>query len=464
VQVRLRNDGAPAEVLNPAALRASPSWRLAPWPDEDVAPGSGRVFGNEQGYAPPPGEPERLTLDTGKGWDGTVTINADNAQVTPGEWALSLLLTVDGVVQESPSCKVRVAGWSIVAADAGFGVPALGRQNGDTLLLQGEGGARILYRMPWQEEDSDRTGHGGEEPIPLITVDPEAADPLVPVRDGAFFGDPARWLLWREGATVRAFGTAGEPQTLVLPEPPATLLRPALQRTGGDILLLALSADRRRLDRLIFSRDASTLPLVADGLALPVAVSAGTAAFAKDGDVLVGLSGATSEGTALLLIDRGGAGTPRVVVLAAATPIPDAAPALLVNPDGSVVIGALVSTEAGIAVAEARFPADPFAMAVVARPLGQQSGAPPISGAMLYSAARVGAEADGAGGDSSNGPSVHIVVRLADGTLLRLDPDGTLNPTTYEAPPVVPLILVPASHGALLLCCDPLVGPFMAEA
>src|SRR5262245_22975328 len=118
VHVRLRNSGAPAEVPNPAALRASPSWRLSPWSDQPGPEGLGRVFGNAQGYAPPPGEPERLTLD-GEGWDGTVPINADNAQVTPGEWALSLLLPVAGVVQESPSCKVRVAGWSILAADAG---------------------------------------------------------------------------------------------------------------------------------------------------------------------------------------------------------------------------------------------------------------------------------------------------------------------------------------------------------
>lgn len=460
VDVHLRNGGVEAEVTNPAALRATPLWRLIQLPD-----GTEYVTGNEQGYAPPPGQPERLRLATGESWDGRVIIRSADVPLTPGPWAVTLLLSVDGAVEEGPPCIARVADWAIGAAGAGWGVPGENEEQGDTLMLQRPATSKpALYRMPWRDDDSDRTGTGAATPIMLGTVGPEAADPLVPVRDGPFWIDTAQWFLWREGATIFARGMGGERQELTLPEAPAALLRPALQRVNDDILVLALSADRQRLDRCVFSHDGSTLPIVAGDLALPVAVSAGTAAFAKDGDVLVGLSGATPEGTALLLIDRGGAGTPRVVVLPAATPIPDAAPALLVHPDGTVVLGTLVSTETGIAVAEARFAQDSNATpAVVARPLGE-SGAHPIGGAMLYSAPHGTAETHGAGGGTADWPSLRVVIRLADGTLLRLGLDGTLNPATYEAPPVPPLILVPASHGAWLLCCDPRLGPFMVEA
>jgi hypothetical protein len=79
------------------------------------------------------------------------------------------------------------------------------------------------------------------------------------------------------------------------------------------------------------------------------------------------------------------------------------------------------------------------------RPLGS-SDVPAVGGVLRY------------------GESLCVVLRLADSTLLHVGDDGSLEPTTYEAPPVTPLTLVPSGHGALLLCCDPWLGPFMAEA
>lgn len=344
--------------------------------------------------------------------------------------------------------------WRIVAADAGFGVPAAGVQQGDVLLLQGgNAGARTLYRMPWFDDDSDRTGHGGPEPILLRSVGANAADPLVPVRDGPFWLDAQRWLLWREGATVHALGTAGEHQTLTLAETPAALLRPALQRSGDDILVLALSANRRRLDQLGFSRTTKTPPRLLGAIALPLAVRAGTAAFAAGAPPLIALSAATATGTTVLLLHAGKAATPRMVAVSGATLVPDAPPALLPDADGGALVGLLVSTDAGIALAEARFPSDQAAPATIQlRGLGRFAGKP-AGGAVLYDPSA-----------DARGRLVYLLIRLADGTLLRLGAGAALERTAFESPPVAPLVLVPRADGALVLCCDPRLGPFMAEA
>jgi hypothetical protein len=354
-----------------------------------------------------------------------------------------------------PSTVSRDAvNWRIVSADAGFGVPGAGAQQGDVLLLQGgNAGARTLYRMPWVDSHSDRLGHGGEEPILLRAVGANAADPLVPVRDGPFWLDSARWLLWREGAMVHALGTAGEQQTLTLPETPAALLRPALQRSGDDILVMALSANRRRLDQLGFSRTAKTPPRLLSAIALPLPVRAGTAAFAAGAPPLIALSAATPTGTTVLLLHTGQAATPRMVALSGATLVPDAPPALLPGADGGALVGLLVSTDAGIALAEARFPSDQAAPATIRlRPLGRFAGKP-VGGAVLYDPSA-----------DAQGRVVYLLVRLADGTLLRLGAGGALERTAFESPPVAPLVLVSRADGALVLCCDPRLGPFMAEA
>jgi hypothetical protein len=356
--------------------------------------------------------------------------------------------------QRGPTVPAQSTNWRILAADAGFGVPGNGAHQGDALMLRGgSAGAMTLYRMPWQDSDADRPERGGAEPILLQSVSANASDPLVPVRDGPFWSDPSRWLLWREGATVHALGTAGERQVLTLGAVPGALLRPALQRSGGEILVIALSADRRRLEPVQFARTTATAPRRLDAITLPLPVAAGTVGFATGGATLIGLSAATARGTTMLLLQPGESVTPRMVSLPGAVPVPDAAPALSSDADGGALLGQLVQTSEGIGLAEARFPADSTRAATIEPRLLGRLSAKAVGGAVLY-------------GASTEGRSrpVRLLVRLADGALQRLGSDGALESTAFEGPPVPPLVLVPRGDGALVLCCDPRLGPFMGEA
>ena len=182
--------------------------------------------------------------------------------------------------------------------------------------------------------------------------------------------------------------------------------------------------------------------------------------------VSVGLSAATEQGTVLLLLaGSDGAASLRQAVVDRARLVPNASPALVPRSDGGSLLGALILMDDGIALAEARFPADHAAKPTISlRLLGRVAPlGTPVWGAMLYGSLPPPAGSNDASGHAQR-DSLHAVIGVADGTLLRLDADGSLAPATNEAPSVPPLVLVPAHQGAFVLCCDPLLGPFMAEA
>ncbi len=371
--------------------------------------------------------------------------------------ASGLISSRTGKAQQSLGGSAFIPGehadWSIVAADAGFGTVTSGDQLGDILIVRNEGGGRrALWRMPWFEDESDHVGHDDSAAVRLRAVGQNAIDPMVPVRDGQFWRDDRHGWLWREGAVVHALGAAAEHRTLILPGPPAAVLHPALHRSEGDLLVFSLSANRRRLDRLVFPRQTTVRPRIAASVALPLAVSAGTAAFGLGQSVLTGLSAASAGGTMFLLIDHAADGTPRQAVLRNAVPVTHAAPALRVEEDGSATLGVLVTTQTGIALAEAHFPVDRAAAPTVVQVHVGRFAAKPVAAALRYSSIA-----------QSLHPRFYALVQLADRTLLHADVNGALVAARFEAPPVMPPVLVPTSHGAYALCCDPRTGPVMAN-
>lgn len=338
---------------------------------------------------------------------------------------------------------------SIVAADIGFGVPRGGAEQGDLLFLR-DGGARQLYRMAWRETTGDRP-LSGESALLLHNVERNATDPRVPIRDAPFFSDSARWMIWREDATVHAEASTGNRQTLRLNETPHGLLRPSLQRSGGDVFVFALSADRTRVDQLRFPRAGASPASIAPSVALGDGVDAATVGFAGDAMRLATVR-ASAGTTTIRLLTFENALPPRSVAAAGATPIPDTEPVLASSATGDAVVAVLVATDTGIAIAEATFPRDRSAPTMAVRAIGRLRAAP-VAGALRYRSAL----------DAP--PRVaRAVVRIADGTFARLNDAGVLEPANYPAPPVVPIVLAPAVRGALILCCDPTSGPLVAEA
>ncbi|MSP00754.1 MAG: hypothetical protein EXR07_06860 [Acetobacteraceae bacterium] len=457
VHVTIRNDGPEVEIDNPAALLHLPRWRVTRLPD-----GVPQDLGNWQNFLPPEGQTPRIVLAPGASWEATVMLRLPARDIVPDEWEAILVIDTPAGDAESEPCVLRIQDWQIVAGHAGYGRSAEGNAEGDVLLLQGCEGGAMLYRMPWGEDESDRSGHGGEMPVPLQAVGADASDPLVPVRDAPFWRDPARWLLWREGAAIHAVDTVLRQQSLTFPAPPEAVLRPALQPEGGPIELAVLAAGRMRIDLTRFPRDADGTPSISGHIDLPMPVAGGVVGFAPEGGMLLGLS-ADSAGGVELLLRR--AGTLQRAALAGATLVPNAPPALSVLYDGSAVVGALVLTSTGVAIARARF--DGVTMEPVGvTQIGLVEGSIAEAALLLIAPHEPPApDEDGHAHDDGAEPRAAVaVLRLEDGTLMSLTAEGTLSATTFEAPPVSPLTLAPGGHSAFILAYDPRLGPFMAEA
>lgn len=352
-----------------------------------------------------------------------------------GRRALLAGLAANVAIQHAAA---QAGAWAnVVGGDVGYGAPVNGLIQGDALLLRREpDGHQTLHRWPWSERI--REAGNGETPSPLIAVSATATDPLVPVRDGPFLQDAVRWKLWREGPTVHAIDSALRHQTLLLDEP-APLVGPALQRSGGDVVVFALAAQRRRLWQLTFPRAGDGVARVARSIELPLTVGAACAALAAPGRFAVGVWAQTPAGLELgiengeSLLRASAAGGLRAL----------SRPVLMLGARGLCLA---VAAQGDDGVALVRFTAGHRAVEVIPMPMPATS-APPLAAALVF--------------DRSGQPIVFAL--MADGRGMRLTPGSAAAPVHLVAPPLQPLVFAPGTRGGWLLCCDPLNGPVMAQ-
>lgn len=481
VTVSIRNEGTAEIVLpNPAALRASPAWRLQPWSTD----GHGRVFGNQMGFAPPPGQPEKLTLPPGADWSGPVWFDLGDLNPMAGDWALSLLLPLDGEVVESPPCKISIAEWSVAAGAAGHGVMPDALSRGDSLVLQAGPGPYTLCRMPWIEDDTDRTGPNMAPAVPLLEVAADATDLAVPTMDGPFWIDPLHWWIWREGASIHAADNILRRQRLDLPEPPACLLPTVLRRPQSDLTLAILAADRLSASIIHMSRDASVPPSIASNISFPGPAAAATLSYIPGGGPRL-TAYLTVDGVAVIQLCVPGEGR-REVKGPRAEAIPNGAVAIHTGPDGTVFAATLARDDDVLLLLEAEFPADPDDAPSVAvtrldwpeDPPGVLLSTPfiPEGFTLVYGGEPEEPPAPGDDDDDEEAtddgeeaedpyypPPPRGLIELGDRRLLRLDPGRFLHWVELEGEPVRPFVAMPTTEGGALLCVSPLLGPFIAE-
>jgi hypothetical protein len=330
----------------------------------------------------------------------------------------------------------------ITAVAAGWGRPPYAGQEGTIAFLSATAHATSLCQDKFGEDQGD-SGGAPQPPISLCSVGAYATDPLVPVRDGPFWGDPARWILWREANTVHAIDTAGRTLALALPAPPSRMLRPALQRAGAEVHVMCLSPDRRRLDRLAFPREPSGKARIDGSTALPGGVTSGAAGFAPGGDCAVLLIPGTDALT-LLLARPDRKEPPRAVSLPGLRCPDGMEPAIAEHPDGSIHCAILAEAGGQLSVVEARFPPDTAPPTKTIRPVSHAVA--PWAGALCYWR-----------------DACRVLVSLSGRWLAGAGPVAPLSARIFSgAEPMAPLVLVPTARGALCLTLGAAGFPRMA--
>ncbi len=300
----------------------------------------------------------------------------------------------------------------------------------------------MLWVTPFTEPKGDS---GGAPPpaVPVCAVGATARDPLVPVRDGPFLGEASRWFVWREDRTVKAVHDTGATAALTLPAPPDRLLRPALQRIGGDVRVFALEAGRRSVACLTVPRMPGGIAAVTGTIALPREAASGAVGFGPTGEWLAMLL-PDADGVTLLLARVDGASPPRAVPLKGLRCPPDFEPAIGPGANRETRFAVLGETGGVLTLAEVVIPADGGAPVATMTPLGV-----PVSSGWFGA---VVAAADG--------------TRLVASTPRRWYASSGRGAMPAEhafsgAVPARPVTLAPTEQGALLLVNGGGAGPRM---
>ncbi len=331
----------------------------------------------------------------------------------------------------------QTGAWANVIGDVGYGAPVNGTMQGDALLLRREPDtSQTLHRWPWSERRTE--ADTGETTRQLIAVPATATDPLVPVREGPFLQDPVRWKLWRDGSTVHAIDSALRRQALRLDEP-ASLVRPALQRSGGDVAVFALAAHRRRLLQLTLPRAGDGVARVARTIELPLPVGEACAALGEAGRFAVGFWTQTADRLELGIED--GKSLQRAAVAGIWRAL--SRPALTCGAAGLRLAVVAHGLDGGVVLVQ--FSAGQRAAEMMPMPMPATS-ITPLATALVF------------------GPAGQPLVfaLMADGHGFRLTPGSAAEPVSIVAPPLQPLVFVSGTRGGWLLCCDPSSGPVMA--
>jgi len=327
--------------------------------------------------------------------------------------------------------------WANVVGDVGYGAPVNGTMQGDALLLRREPDtSQTLHRWPWSERVTE--ANTGETPRQLIAVPATATDPLVPVREGPFLQDPVRWKLWRDGSTVHAIDSALRRQALRLDEP-ASLVRPAMQRSGGDVTVFAVAEHRRRLLQLTLPRASDGVARVARTIELPLPVGEACAALGEAGQFAVGFWSQTQVRLELGIED--GKSLQRASVAGMLRVL--SRPALA---SGAAGLRLAVVAQGLDGVVLVQFTVGQRAAEVMPLPMPVTSKTP-LATAVVFGTA---------------GQPI-VFALMADGRGFRLMPGSAPEPVQLIAPPLQPLVFVPGTRGGWLLCCDPSIGPVMAS-
>jgi hypothetical protein len=189
-----------------------------------------------------------IKIDSDSTWEDILPLSSLISFTLPGEYKISSSIKSDTITTESPEYTFNISKLDLQTVDLGLGTRPLEEGEGEGAFIQKSADSCFLYTFVFKEERPDI---GEAEIISLVNrcaVGSDVNDILVPWRNAPFFNEMIRWIIWREGTTVKAINSIiREPISFILPEEPAFLVKPALKVTDGKVEILIVSKDQKEI-------------------------------------------------------------------------------------------------------------------------------------------------------------------------------------------------------------------------
>jgi hypothetical protein len=465
LHLTIRNvGGAALELVDPSSRSSQPTYTL-----RGPSFPKGRTFNKleleglvlEPQPAP---DSDKIRIEPGASWDGIVSLARSVRPQAPGDYELTSRLQLPQVQAQSPSVVFRVKQLSADSADAGIGLREDGAGEGEVAFLQRTESGALLYAQQFHEVRRD-VGEVKMFPLQLRRhLEAQATDVRVPWTNATFHAETARWLIWREGATVAALDTYDTLISARLPAAPAALVRPALKAAGEPPEVLAIAEGGRALQLVRFD-GAGKVEWTAALPAQAKAIVAGLGPERKGSPRHVAFAAHTQEGIAIYhsRYARDGALTAfESVAFDARKPgepprgparlLDDSTAALHVEGKDEVWAGFLARDGEETLWLEAHFARGLFGSdnSVRSTRLGPLAGKP-LGGALLYVDDKSGSIA-----------RREVVLLLDTGKLVHVS-DATLREASLQGTPTIPLLLAPGREFTYVLYADKVRGPYFAS-
>jgi hypothetical protein len=153
---------------------------------------------------------------------------------------------------------------------------------GQLAFVQKEASGTSVYFARFQESDPVNSELDIEPLFRAAQAGPNATDLAVPWRNSPFFDELMRWIVWREGKSIKALSNSEKtPSSIDLPVEPDTIVRPPLKVKGGPVEILALQG--KSLTLITVPPRLKATPVIAWQAELPFAPASITAALGPDG-------------------------------------------------------------------------------------------------------------------------------------------------------------------------------------
>ena len=445
ILLRIANrGGAAVDLPNPSGYGAEPVLLLLPPGGTEATV----VRASELNLKSPfiAAAPERISIAAGGEWQGTVSL-ARAPMSGAGEYKIAVRM--DGVASEP--IAVTVDALQPTLAEAGYGVEPLRAGDGQVLILHA---GRALYRTRYTESRPSIAESRIEPPTLFRVFDAPVFDIGLPLRTGAFYDEPAQWMVWRQPGAVYAVSSGGDERRAVVPANVARLAQQPFKRAGEAVQVVTVADDPPEATLLLFpharqatAEPAWTLPLEAP--ATGIAMAAG-----KAGDGHVAAVSATKEGALVQHVRYEGFRIPDAfnsVLIPGCRPVPGGAIGVRGNADGSAHLGLFVISEGEsqtVAFVELSFPAGEMGSIVATTPLGKFEE-PPTASAVHYFTPPGSAEVRTA-----------ALLAVPGKGLLRLA-GGALRPVAVQGKATNPILLVPGKDVTFVVYLRPNGAPYL---